>query len=109
MVGVVTVGVVVVVGLGGCKGFPQEVLGSHVTASDLERLMSEDSESPRKCGELKTWIATLMAHGPPVGLAKGLWVTPGVSTGSTAPEHLWCPPHLSYHLLLLLLAFPSSK
>ncbi len=34
---------VVVVVVGGRKGFPQEVLGSHVTAtSDLERLMSED-------------------------------------------------------------------
>jgi hypothetical protein len=27
-----------------------------------------------KYGELKTWIATLMADGPPVGLAKGSWV-----------------------------------
>ena len=39
VVGVLTMVVVVVVG--GRKGFPQEVLGSHVTASDLERLMSE--------------------------------------------------------------------
>jgi hypothetical protein len=39
VVGVLTIVVVVVVG--GRKGFPQEVLGSHVTASDLERLMSE--------------------------------------------------------------------
>ena len=38
VVGVLTMVVVVV---GGRKGFPQEVLGSHVTASDLERLMSE--------------------------------------------------------------------
>ena len=40
VVGVLTMVVVVVV-VGGRKGFPQEVLGSHVTASDLERLMSE--------------------------------------------------------------------
>ena len=40
VVGVLTIVVVVVV-VGGRKGFPQEVLGSHVTASDLERLMSE--------------------------------------------------------------------
>ena len=39
VVGVLTMVVGVVVG--GRKGFPQEVLGSHVTASDLERLMSE--------------------------------------------------------------------
>ncbi len=38
VVGALTMVVVVV---GGRKGFPQEVLGSHVTASDLERLMSE--------------------------------------------------------------------
>ena len=37
---------VVVVVVGGRKGFPQEVLGSHVTASDLERLMSEYNSEP---------------------------------------------------------------
>jgi hypothetical protein len=41
VVGVLTMVVVVVVVGGRSKGFPQEVLGSHVTASDLERLMSE--------------------------------------------------------------------
>jgi hypothetical protein len=34
-----------VVVVGGRKGFPQEVLGSHVTASDLERLMSEKEDT----------------------------------------------------------------
>jgi hypothetical protein len=43
VVGALTMVVVVVVG--GRKGFPQEVLGSHVTASDLERLMSESNRS----------------------------------------------------------------
>lgn len=50
VVGVLTMVVVVVVG--GRKGFPQEVLGSHVTASDLERLMSEAAWRPfnrRRC------------------------------------------------------------
>ncbi len=36
VVGVVTVVAVVVV-VGGCKGFPQEVLGSHVTVSECPR------------------------------------------------------------------------
>ena len=45
VVGVLTMVVVVVVG--GRKGFPQEVLGSHVTASDLERLMSETKPGAR--------------------------------------------------------------
>jgi hypothetical protein len=37
-----------------------------------------------KYGELKTWIATLMAHGPPVGLAKGSWV---ISTKRLVATH----------------------
>ena len=37
-----------------------------------------------KYGELKTWIATLMAHGPPVGLAKGPWV---ISTKRLVATH----------------------
>ena len=53
VVGVLTMVVVVVVG--GRKGFPQEVLGSHVTASDLERLMSEGSSGYPRAGAGTRW------------------------------------------------------